>query len=436
MMPIKRTFILSTVLLTLALFAAAQHSTPYSRFGLGTELSTDFGVSKGFGQLGSAFKHPFNSNYTNPASYSKLKLTTLETGVYFNRANFSSPGGSSFSSGDASMDYLALGFPITDFWGTSIGLIPFSKVRYDYQRQINHPELGKYKSLNTGSGQLYQFYWGNGFNYNNISIGFNVAFLFGNVKHREVLLFPDSTKRLNTWHSNDVSYKDIIWNIGAQYNLPLNNDRTLTFGIQGSPSTDVYSDRTESWQTFSFSESDVSLDEFRNRLRDDQISIDDTAQQQKSSGRNTTLPLKIGAGAMLQKENNWRVGVDLEYTGWDQFNNYFFDEPLTNSWRIGVGGQITPDPEAVNAYLKRMQYRLGGYYNTGRLEFEGQRVAQYGMTFGFSLPINNTVSKVTIAGDIGTYRAPGSDELVDENYYKLNLSFTLNDKWFTQRKIK
>ncbi len=418
---IKLFFFITSIFLFLSHIAIAQHNTPYSRFGLGTDLSTDFGVSKGMGGLGSSFKHPFNINFTNPASYSKLKLTALETGVYLNHANLVQPNDSTNTSGDASMDYLAFGFPITDFWGSSVGLIPYSKVSYDFRKTVNHPEVGQYEKLYNGSGQLYQFYWGNGFNYKNLSVGFNVAFLFGNIEHTQAQLFPDSTQRFNTRQSNDIQYKDIIWNLGAQYILSLNNERSITFGIHGKPSYKLYSERKEVWERF--------------RFTNEQLTIVDTALSSKSSGHNTRLPLEVGGGAMLQKKNNWRAGFDIQYTTWSQFASQFFDEPFKDNLRIAAGGQITPDPEAMDNYVKRMQFRAGGYYNTGRLAFDGARVAQYGVTFGISLPILKRASKVTIGGDIGTARAANT-ELLNENYYKFHLSFTLNDKWFTQRKIK
>lgn len=421
MMALKSTLLFLGSVLFFSLAASAQHNTPYSRFGLGTDLSTSFGVSKGFGQLGSAFKHPFNMNYTNPASYSKLKLTTFETSVFFNRANIDVAGDSSHITEDASMDYLSLGFPVTDFWGTSIGLIPFSKVSYDIQNTAVDPEFGESQLIESGEGQLTQFYWGNGFNYKNLSFGFNVALLFGNLEYDQRTVFPDTTQRFNSRRTDDVEYRDFIFNLGAQYTLPLKKKQSITFGMHGRPSLNLFTERIEVWE--------------RLRFQNDELSIVDTVKLEEITGNNTKLPLEIGGGAMWQKQNRWRLGIDLKYTGWSEFENQLFEQPLTDNFRAAIGGQITPDPENMESYIQRMQYRLGGYYNTGRLEFGDQRVAQYGMTFGVSFPLRNTTSKVTITGDIGTYE-PTSGNLVDENYYKLNISFTLNKKWFTQSKIQ
>jgi hypothetical protein len=61
----------------------SQEISPYSRFALGDAVSSSFAASKGMGRLTAGYRDPLHINFNNPASYSNLALTTLETGFKF-----------------------------------------------------------------------------------------------------------------------------------------------------------------------------------------------------------------------------------------------------------------------------------------------------------------------------------------------------------------
>src|ERR1017187_3218138 len=56
-------------------------TSPYSRFGLGDMQSLGFAETDAMGTASIAIHEPFNINFSNPASYSSLKLTSLEFGA-------------------------------------------------------------------------------------------------------------------------------------------------------------------------------------------------------------------------------------------------------------------------------------------------------------------------------------------------------------------
>src|ERR1035438_714777 len=59
---------------------AQSGSNPYSRFGIGDLQNNGFTENQGMGDASIAVHEPFNINFSNPASYSDLKLTSFEFG--------------------------------------------------------------------------------------------------------------------------------------------------------------------------------------------------------------------------------------------------------------------------------------------------------------------------------------------------------------------
>ena len=116
-----------------AFYIQAQTSTasPYSRYGLGDLNTYSFSNAQGMGGIGAGLQNdslaPFNINIYNPASYSSLKLSTFEVGATGNKLDVQSAT-SSYSSGSASLGYVAMGIPVKRWWGLAFGLTPFSNV--------------------------------------------------------------------------------------------------------------------------------------------------------------------------------------------------------------------------------------------------------------------------------------------------------------------
>ncbi len=52
---------------------AQTENSPYSRYGLGDQLPTQNIMSRGMGGVSAAYSDILSVNFTNPASYSRLK---------------------------------------------------------------------------------------------------------------------------------------------------------------------------------------------------------------------------------------------------------------------------------------------------------------------------------------------------------------------------
>src|SRR3546814_4308621 len=103
-----------------------------------------------------------------------------------------SKAGISQTNHDFGLSYISLAFPVSQKWGSSVGLLPFSNVGY---RVTNETKLDttNVNYINTGEGGLSQFYIGNSYAFSpNFSVGINVAYLFGRIEQVWATEFPDN----------------------------------------------------------------------------------------------------------------------------------------------------------------------------------------------------------------------------------------------------
>ena len=117
------------------------------------------------------------------------------------------------------------------------------------------------------------------------------------------------------------------------------------------------------------------------------------------------------------------------------------DQNLKDATQFKFGAWWIPNAKDVHNYLNIIQYRAGFNYNTGQLSVSalGTNSSQTDITdisisFGLGLPMrrSNTIANLGIR--IGK-RGTTNGGLIEENYIKLHVAFTFNDKWFKKRKI-
>jgi len=64
-------------------------------------------------------------------------------------------------------------------------------------------------------------------------------------------------------------------------------------------------------------------------------------------------------------------------------------------------------------------------------------IKNFGITFGVGLPLSTAAggfSNINLGFEVGK-RGTTEMMLIEENYFKINLGLSLNDKWFLKRKI-
>ncbi|HHV85071.1 MAG TPA: hypothetical protein GXX42_04525, partial [Petrimonas sp.] len=183
-------FLSFIVLFTVVAATFAQQvgsNSPYGRYGFGLLSNQSFGASEAMGGISYGLRRSQQVNPGNPASYSRLDSLTFifDFGVSGHYATYSD-GLNKQNFYNGNLDYIAMQFPVFGKLGASIGLLPYSKVGYNYG-QTRALENIVYEEVFRGTGGLSQIYAGIAYEpVKNFSVGANVSYLFGNFSYSSI----------------------------------------------------------------------------------------------------------------------------------------------------------------------------------------------------------------------------------------------------------
>lgn len=391
------------------------------------------------GGIGTAVRKPsgFNDiNISNPASYSSIQLTTIDIGAYMGISSLSTNAIPSQTSTNFRLSHIAFGIPVSKQSALSFGLVPYTNLGYSYRQQttlpLNRASSGgidtsaTVNNIYSGSGGLSKAYIGYGFGIGeNLNLGFNIGYIFGNEKQNRATEYPNIPTVLNSNIENSFSAGGINFDFGAQYNIKVSETRRFTLGYSGSAGSNLNTNSKFIVSQYLFA-SDGTADLARDSL------ISTTA-----SGK-IKLPMMNRFGIVYQKDGHYMIGADVKLGQWSNLTVDGVNANLQNSQSFALGGQITPNIDAIGSYLSLVDYRFGLKYDKTYINTNSTDIKQYAATFGLGLPIPNdsrtSFYKVNIAAEVGR-RGTLENSLVRENYVNIYLGFTINDKWFRKYKF-
>jgi hypothetical protein len=411
----------------LSLQAAGQVriNSPYSRYGLGNIV--DKGMeprTMGMGGIHYGLQKNDLVNPANPASYMAFDSLTFifDAGIFGIFTNLKTAdltqGGSYIS-----LSHLTFGFPVTKWWRTSFGILPFSYVGYDVYIDEPVEQVGNTRFVFQGSGGLNQLYWGSGFRIGKkFSAGFNIKYLFGTISRRQGVSFPDSVELKNVVTEASFTPSDIFGEIGAQYRTQLPKDLFLVAGAFIGPGTEISTKRRRLSTTYYGNFNSV-------------LYTRDTIEYIPREKGTFTLPFRTGMGVTVGHANQWLAGADFSWQNWENFEYYGNSDSLANSWRINAGAEYTPDSRSVSDYWERMTYRMGFQYGKSQLILKDKHLDEFGISFGFSLPIRNSRSTLNTAIEFGKFGTT-ADKLVQENFIRFTVGVNVSENWFIRYKYR
>jgi hypothetical protein len=412
--------LLSALFFTSAALAQTTTSSPYSRFGIGEIQKSVFTQSRGMGGISNGLRSNSFFNFSNPASYSALTLTTFEVSAYAKTLRLSNSTATQ-TNYNGSISYLAFGFPLSPRAGASLGLVPFSGVGYKVSVPTQITGLGDVTQIFEGNGGLNQFYIGGGYNvHKNISIGVNASYVFGSINEIRANEFNDTLAYFNTRQTNSTYIGDFYFNYGIQYFKDIRENLSLTIGYSGALKSNLSAERNTLAERYQYTAAGYET-------------LIDTVQMTANDKGKIVLPAFHSLGFAFEKKNKWIVGADVSTGAWSTFRNYGQDPGLNNSFEVSIGGQITPDYNAVGNYFKTMDYRLGVNYGQSNVKINNENINQVGITAGLGLPFQRSGSKINLAVEVGQRGKTGGN-LIREEYLNFHFGITFNDKWFVKRR--
>jgi len=397
-------------------------NSPYSSYGIGIINNSSNGILDAMGGTSYAMQNPYYINFRNPASYAafdslsfiadvgaSIYVSTLFQRNKSQQNTYAQPG------------HLCIGLPVTPHWRTSLGILPFSSVGYDIETSKNVEGIGKVNYVYSGSGGVYQLYWGNAFKIcKGLSIGLNTSYLFGTIyTHRNTSF--EGSNYTNIFIADAYQVKGIYLDAGIQYMFNIGENHRLGLGA-------VYSNTAYIW-----TKENLLINSYAGNYVS--TAAYDTLYLNEGAMGRLIIPQKVGAGLSYTYKHKLTVAGDVTWQNWEKFQFMRPSDSMQNSITTSIGVQFIPDPFS-NKFMKRMNFRIGGKYSTGDLSLRDKPINELGVSIGVGIPLNtfNTHSSINVMFEYGKAGTLAND-LVLQRYFRFSLCFILQERWYQRVKL-
>lgn len=427
-------------LASMAVAAMAQSGTnsPYSQYGLGVLADQSQGFNRGMAGLALGFRNSNQVNTLNPASYSAVDSLTLlfDMGFSLQNTNFQQ-GATKRNAKNGGFEYAVAAFRLARHVGFSFGILPYSNIGYQfYQSGTVRNALSEYSVTETYQaepGGVHEVYVGSGWSpLKGLSVGANVGYLWGNYDKWAVSSYSNTaiSSLSKVYSANISSYK---LDLGLQYTLGIGKADALTLGV-----------------TYGLGHklgTDVKASIIKTNA---QTSVADTLTHTVKNG--LALPTTWGVGLSYSRAGKWSVGADYTLQKWGSVdypamtdNNATYrlvSGMLRDRHKVTVGGEWVPDVFS-RFFLSRIHYRIGASYTTPYVRVHNAAGAltdgpsELCISAGFGIPVINTYNNRSLLNISGQWvRASAGNGLIKENYLRLNIGITFNERWFMKWKVE
>lgn len=434
-----RKFIYCLLLVLPALPAASQtngSNSPYSRYGFGLLSDGGNAFNKGMSGVAYGMRNGTELNTKNPASYSAIDSLSFlfDIGISMQTALFNQEG-SKTNAQNSSVDYVTVGFRALPRLGLSLGLVPFSTIGYSTNTSetiATYPSEITQTTSYSGDGGLHEVYGGLGWAPAKwLSLGANVGYLWGDLEHTVKMSFSESSAYSNrqVYETDLRTYKV---DFGLQYIQPFGKDNRVILGLTYGLGHDINTRADYYKQTL----------ESSTVTWGDSISVSDAYQ----------FPHSFGVGLTWEHKNSLRVGVDYTYQKWSNLNfpqvittdtndeiKYITETGnFTDLHKIAIGFEYVANPEGLR-WRERIRYRAGFSYTTPYVKIDGlDGPRDYIASAGVAIPIINMYSNRTLLNVSFQYERvkPKTAGLITENYFRICLGLSFNERWFMKWKVE
>lgn len=423
---------------------AQMTNSPYSRYGYGVLKDQAVGPSKSMGGIGYGLRHKLGANPMNPASYSNVDSLTFMFDMSVNYTNSKlSEGGINQADDNGGLDYVTLLFPVYKDLGVSFGVVPYSSVGYSFG---NHENIGgvDFEKTYDGSGGLSQVYAGLGYKMpfvKGLSLGANVSYIFGKMKHsRSLPSISGVSGAYMSVENMNLKVEAFKFDLGAQYEFNYSAKDKFVAGAFFSPKINSKGDYQRLQTGYDSNGSIVAGS-----------TSGDTINNVPAG-----IPMTLGFGVSWIHNEKLTVGVDVTYQNWNKvkYTEYMGDgmkssDRFNNRWKFAAGAEYMIDPMERN-FVKRIRFRGGvnysnSYMNVSHTDSKGliqnKGYDEYGATIGLGLPIRDLEDwggRTTYININFEYKRidPNVKSMIKEQYFGVSVGVNFNEVWFWRNKIR
>lgn len=387
-------------------------SSPYSILGIGDIEDSYFNRTTGMANTGIAYRNRNSLTHNNPASTSGLQ------DQFFNieasgRGKFVSYYANNLNSTanqtrDFSVTRLNLGIKVNKWWGSSVGIVPFSTANYSFAGKKNIQGTNIFTAADyEGTGGVSQVYWDNGFSIGkHFSVGITTAYLFGSLTQKETLSGTSTTDPITTTKS--IFLRNIYLNYGAQYYTKLSKKWDLSLGATYSNKRDLAAEYTTDVSTGSTSiHNEVTKNDY------------------------FKLPDAVGFGIALVKDKKVTFVGDYRYQNWSVLQYKGSGYSLQNSNRASIGIEFSKQQVIYPVSIEKVFYQAGLFYSDSYLKINGQQLKDMGLSLGVGFNSKRSTMSYMVGFEYGI-RGTQENNLIQERYGKLTFTLSYKDLWYTK----
>jgi len=427
---IKKIVIAIVCLVTLGMNAQNGTVSPYSYFGIGELQSRGTIENQMMGGIG-MFADSIHINLKNPAAYSELGIefgedfgiTTYTAGISHKNLSLNSATDKQTNK-VTNLEYISVAMSLKRGLGIGFGLMPFSSVGYNLVAESTNDNNSLVTNQYVGEGGLNKVYFSVGYELlKNLSLGVTANFNFGTLENDRIQGVENV--QFGTLDRRESRVNGMDFNYALNYTPSFNDKNTLFASVRVNTQANLVSKNTKEIGSFSTS----------NGQNIEVINVDLAALNLKNTELKIPTTATIGLGYGERKK--WFLGAEYSFQKMSTFSNDFIEVAnlvYEDASSIAAGGFFIPDHSSFSSYIKRVTYRAGFRYDKTGMLINNEEINNFGITFGFGLPMRGSYSNVNIGLELGK-RGTTNASLIEENYFKINVGLSLNDLWFTKKKI-
>lgn len=437
----RYTLLIISCLVNLLIFAQQNGTnSPYGRYGYGPLSYSSLGASESMGGISYGLRRSQQVNPGNPASYTKLDTLTFifDFGVSGQIMRLSDTE-QKYDYYNGNLEYITMQFPLLKNMAASIGLIPYSKVGYNYGKARSLTDI-IYQETYRASGGLSQLYAGLAYQLTkSLSVGANISYLFGDTYYSNVLSPLTSTGALIGEQRSSYNFRSYKLDFGMQYTLDIDNKNRVVIGA-------VYSPKVVAKNDLFISNKLYQTDP--NTLSNPETYVVEVIRDDTLRSRVFELPHTFGLGATYSN-NKLLVGLDGTLQKWKnlryptELDGFNTDNRFNDVYKVNAGIEYVADAMSRN-FWNTLRLRAGFSYansytnvnvynpnNHTLMAIAGYK--EYGVNLGLGIPLKNTITGKQSMLNIGfTYntKRPENEFMIKEDLFKISINMNINELWF------
>jgi hypothetical protein len=414
---IKKIIVIACFFFSLMSNAQSGSASPYSFFGIGETRFKGNLENRSMAGL-NIEQDSLHMNILNPASFAAMRFTAFTIGLNYTSTSLKTDTKSD-NAKRTSVDYLAVALPLGKV-GVGFGLMPYTSVGYNIQS--TNTEIDGVNSVLKGTGGLNKAFFSLGYTIiPNLVVGGDVQYNFGRINNTNLAFLTGVL--LGTEEKNKADLNGIAANFGAMYKYKIYKKTNLYTSFTYAPEATLSSTNTKTISTVTYNSNfDVAVYD---------------ALASKEIRNDLKIPQKTTFGFGVGETKKWLLGAQFVFQDvgkladdYNTLSNVSYGKMSS----YGLGGFYVPKNNVFSKYYQKIVYRGGLKYTKTGTIINSTEIDEKAITFGMGLPILGSISNANIGLEYGQ-RGTTSHGLIQENYFTLALSFSLNDKWFGHRKI-